>query len=231
MASDTFHQVYQELLSTALGPDSVLVDIGSKDGIIASQMSEEFGCKSVSIDLEFDLSEQLSTSLMKADGTQLPFRTNTVDAVISNMVFEHIPNEEQLISETSRVLKPDGNFVVIFPNRTWPFDSHGFPPGTPWIPRKVGTKLFSMASFRSEYYDRFMHPSSSIEVKRILGEHFGNVTFESDRLLDVDYVESRRGRLLRIFRSPISYAFSIPLLRSVAETSFPIAIYHAEVPN
>ena len=68
---------------------------------------------------------------------RLPFADASFDAVTSNMVFEHIADFRQPVSEIARVLKPGGLFVVLFPSRElWleqhvglPF-AHRFAPGS-----------------------------------------------------------------------------------------------------
>jgi SAM-dependent methyltransferase len=49
----------------------------------------------------------------KVDMQNLPFRDQTYDFVFASHVLEHIPNDEQAISEVRRVLRPNG--VAILP--------------------------------------------------------------------------------------------------------------------
>ena len=51
----------------------------------------------------------------KEDVTDLSFADNTFDFVISNQVMEHILDEKKYLSELTRVLKPDGVFLLNFP--------------------------------------------------------------------------------------------------------------------
>jgi SAM-dependent methyltransferase len=55
---------------------------------------------------------------------RLPFADARFDAVTSNMVFEHIADFEQPVSEIARVLKPGGLFVALFPSRELWFEQH-----------------------------------------------------------------------------------------------------------
>ena len=55
---------------------------------------------------------------------RLPFADARFDAVTSNMVFEHIADFEQSVSEIARVLKPGGLFVALFPSRELWFEQH-----------------------------------------------------------------------------------------------------------
>lgn len=233
MASEVFKQVYVDMFRSAGCDKEIrLVDIGSKDGVIASQLEEEVGFDSISIDIGFDIDDMgaLSTEFVQSDGTRMPLQDNTIDVVISNMVFEHIQDVEGLIQESARVLKPNGTFVTIFPNRFWPIDDHGFPFGTTLLPRHIGKRVFRLTDYQSEYYNRFMHPSSSVGVRRKLDRHFDDVSFESSRLFDVEYESSRRGDLLNKAKKPVSTSFNTPGLRFLSEMFFPIPIYHASSP-
>ena len=49
------------------------------------------------------------------DITDIQYKDNTFDYVISNHVMEHIPDEEQAVSEIKRVLKKDGKWIFSFP--------------------------------------------------------------------------------------------------------------------
>lgn len=48
---------------------------------------------------------------------RLPFRSNSVDVVISGQVFEHIPFFWASVLEVARVLKPGGLFLMTVPSR------------------------------------------------------------------------------------------------------------------
>jgi len=228
MASDTFRQVYETVLAGHLQAGDTLLDIGSKDGIIASELAETFGCDSISVDLAFQRDDDPpSTEFVRSDARSLPFESESVDAVVSNMVFEHVPDEEAIVREVSRVLKPGGSFVVIFPNRVWPLDGHKYPPGYIWLPRRVGGPLASKLDLNPEYYEAAMHPVSALTVKRALRQYFDDIEYESVRLLDVEYDGSARGRALQAVAGPLSAAFETPVVRTVVEAVFPVPIYVA----
>lgn len=228
MASDTFQQVFRLLLSDHVESIEVLVDIGSKDGIIASHLGRVLNCTAVSVDIEYENTSRTShCTFIQADGNRLPLSDNSVDAVVSNMVLEHIPDERRMIEEVSRVLRSNGIFIVIFPNRVWPLDGHGFPPGTVWLPRWAGKRLTSLFAVKHGYYRRSMYPTSAYAVKRSLDRHFDEVKYKSDTLLDVEYDDSRRGELLRKAERPLTTALRTPVFRKGVELLFPTSIYVA----
>lgn len=53
--------------------------------------------------------------VVKADITQLPFATNSFDAIICMHVLEHIPYDHKAMCELYRVLKPGGWAIIMVP--------------------------------------------------------------------------------------------------------------------
>lgn len=56
----------------------------------------------------------IEVELIKAYGEELPFKPSTFDAVVSVLVFHHVPTEikKQIIKEVYRVLKPKARFLL-----------------------------------------------------------------------------------------------------------------------
>lgn len=52
-----------------------------------------------------------------ADGTQMPFTDQAFSHAVISEVLEHIENDEAVVRELARVLKPKGRVVVTFPHR------------------------------------------------------------------------------------------------------------------
>jgi SAM-dependent methyltransferase len=55
--------------------------------------------------------------VVRADGTELPFRSGTVDAVVLLDVVEHTANPSAMIDEAHRVLRPGGVLVLSVPHK------------------------------------------------------------------------------------------------------------------
>ena len=55
-------------------------------------------------------------SLVRADATKLPFRTDVFDYVLCINALNHMPKYTDAIQESSRVLKSNGSFIFNFPN-------------------------------------------------------------------------------------------------------------------
>ena len=55
-------------------------------------------------------------SLVQGDAGQMPFPDGSFASAISNSVLEHIPQIDQVLAETGRVLKPGAPFLFCVPN-------------------------------------------------------------------------------------------------------------------
>jgi ubiquinone/menaquinone biosynthesis C-methylase UbiE len=84
------------------------------------------------------------------DGSRMPFRDADFDAVISIETLEHVADEQQLLGEIHRVLRPGGTLVLSVPNKWWIFETHGanlplLPwnrvPFFSWLPRPIHSRF------------------------------------------------------------------------------------------
>lgn len=88
-----------------------LLNIGSSSKKVYSQ----------AINLDIGLYDNVD---VVADGKQLPFKNNSFDGVIIEMVIEHVDYPEEILSEAFRVLKKGGKIYVSLP---FVFAFHGSP--------------------------------------------------------------------------------------------------------
>lgn len=64
---------------------------------------------------------------------RIPLADESVDAVTSFTVLEHVPDERAALAEMHRILRPDGRLILSVPNRWWIFETHGCDlPLLPW---------------------------------------------------------------------------------------------------
>jgi SAM-dependent methyltransferase len=87
-----------------------------------------------------------NTEYATFDGHSLPFGDAHFDGVFMNEVFEHVADEERVLAEIRRVLKPGGRLALISPNRWFPVDGHTVRVGSrsmtpapliPWLPERL----------------------------------------------------------------------------------------------
>ena len=105
-----------------------ILEIGAGVGITTKFISKKFP-KSMITATDYD-PEQVEKAgkglansgivVQQADATSLKFENNSFDACFAILVFHHIENFNEAITEISRVLKPGGKFYVIdVPSKHW----------------------------------------------------------------------------------------------------------------
>ena len=67
--------------------------------------------------------------------------SDSVDVVICNQVYEHVPSPQALIAQIYRILKPGGVCYFAGPNLLYPIDPHVHWPFIHWIPRRWALAL------------------------------------------------------------------------------------------
>lgn len=100
------------------------LDLGCGDGKIAEIIFDEHFTYGVDNGEAKDVQEAIDSKryqqifLESAEKMSLP--NNSVNFVFSNCVIEHIPNNEAVLSETSRILNKGGSFVFTVPSNNFP---------------------------------------------------------------------------------------------------------------
>lgn len=91
-------------------PRALVLDVGGGIAALAETLGAGRGVRVVTLDLELGLLQKARAKLARAllvcaDGSRLPFRDGTFDAVVMVHALEHIPEEirDQLASEIKRV--------------------------------------------------------------------------------------------------------------------------------
>jgi len=98
-----------------------VLEVGCGIGVLSSYLSEKYEWEVTGIDLDpkqierakNDYGENKYLKFLEADATKLPFEDNEYDLVLSSDVLHHIVSDwEKALSEISRVLRPDGFYVL-----------------------------------------------------------------------------------------------------------------------
>ena len=99
-----------------------VLDLGCGDGDFAQHTFNEYG-KQIQIGLDpwigplrHSVDANIYNLALQADGGRMPFKDGGFKSAFSNSVLEHIPNIQPVLNETSRVLSPNGIFVMTMPN-------------------------------------------------------------------------------------------------------------------
>lgn len=214
--------IYREL--EELADDDLVLDVGTKDGRHLENVSGTV----VAVDLDLDPRLE-AVEYLAADGTRLPFPDDCFNYIVCNQVLEHVADKDQLVAEIRRVLDPGGTFLVSFPNRLFPIDPHGFPPGFPLLPRRVAIHMSKVLSRdRYEYYRDHAFYLSSLRGRRMLSEHFETVEYLTANLVErypETFQDTTAGRLLLRLWPVIRWVCRLPPGRSLFEATFGYASY------
>jgi SAM-dependent methyltransferase len=111
--------------AAALFPGARVLDIGCGTGAYTAPLSQGSDALFVGIDCAPALLRLANertgehVSFSAADASNLPFATDTFDAVVGNAVLHHLPLDRAL-PELLRVLKPSGRFCFAEPNQLNP---------------------------------------------------------------------------------------------------------------
>ncbi|MCR4329307.1 MAG: methyltransferase domain-containing protein [Candidatus Roizmanbacteria bacterium] len=113
-----------------------ILDLGCGEGYFTSL----FGLRNnvIGIDLQNIVPKKYKNFIYrKADVTNLPFKSSSMDLVISFDVIEHIQNDKKMLDEAYRVLKKGGHILFGTPNRNRLANTilkiFGKPRSYPWL--------------------------------------------------------------------------------------------------
>ena len=110
----TVHDYYDGELAPLINGKAVLLDAGcGEKGIIDKYRGKNR--LSVGIDLEFEALKRNASldKLLSADVAKLPFKDSCFDVVICQWVVEHIKEPGLVYREFARVLKPNGDLIIV----------------------------------------------------------------------------------------------------------------------
>lgn len=143
----------KELARRALAqrPDEIdgllVLDLGCGPGYY-SEVMQDLGACVISVEIneaEFKNTERWIKNPVVGDGRQLPFESESFDAILCSNVLEHTPESEVLLSELTRCLKTNGWAYVSWTNWLSPWGGHAVAPLHYLGPKRslaVWTRLF-----------------------------------------------------------------------------------------
>ena len=126
--------------------NSYWVDVGCGCGEIAAHLAPQVG-RMTAIDPSpwqrwLTLKEaHPNLEFIQGDYTGDYPEPDSVDVVVCNQVYEHVPDPEALIGLIHRILKPGGYAYFAGPNLLFPIEPHVFWPFVHWLPRRFAVRL------------------------------------------------------------------------------------------
>ncbi|NET06059.1 MAG: methyltransferase domain-containing protein [Symploca sp. SIO2B6] len=123
LLTTVFYQaVHKRLLEyVELSPQPKVLDIGCGTGRLLHRLTIKFPTlEGIGLDLSTEMISQAQQSNQHADSITyrqgnaetLPFIDEQFDAVFNTISFLHYPNPQKVLSEVSRVLRPNGRFYL-----------------------------------------------------------------------------------------------------------------------
>jgi len=144
----------------------------------------------------FKLLNSSPEKVMVGDGEHLTFQNDKFDLVLLNEVLEHVSDEEKILKEIYRVLKPGGVLALFSPNRLYPLETHGvrikktsakvacFCPFIPYIPLALGNRIFEYKArnyFPWEISHKIKQRGFTIRAHTFSWQTFENISGASSR--------------------------------------------------
>ena len=101
-------------------PGEAILELGSGNGILVRELIDTVGPDGRVVGLDasdaiLDMARHICPEgeFLRGDAQNLPFKDETFDAVVTAQVLCFLEDVDRAISETYRVLKPDGRLVVL----------------------------------------------------------------------------------------------------------------------
>jgi SAM-dependent methyltransferase len=108
--------------------DKIILDMPCGRGFYLNMFRYVSNCTIIGAELEWDVIKKaqanvghLDIPLHNANLYQLPYASDTFDAVILSEILEHIDDDVAGLKEAYRVLKPGGVVAITVPNANYPF--------------------------------------------------------------------------------------------------------------
>ena len=156
-----------------------ILDLGCGDGQIAralaAQGSDVLGVDPTQLHIDVAIERGGGPQYVLGGATNIPADDESFDAVVACLVFEHIDQMDEAMTEVARVLKPNGQFSFFLnhpllqtPGSGWIDDHIIDPPEQYW---RIGPYLVeteSIEEVEKDVYIRFIHRPLSRYVNALL---------------------------------------------------------------
>ncbi len=104
-----------------------ILDIGCGDGRISLTLSSpdrlmiglELARRRVERTRDKFITARKNGYFIQGDGEELPFRDGVLDGIILTEVLEHLPDDNKVLKELTRVLNPGGRVILSVPSISW----------------------------------------------------------------------------------------------------------------
>jgi ubiquinone/menaquinone biosynthesis C-methylase UbiE len=157
------------ILKEALGNRKVIsiVDLGCSNALVLDTVVDEIG-PDFALGIDMDSlampPPSLKRSVLIGDATQLPLASGSVDVVICNHTYEHVPDSQKLFSEIYRVLSAEGLVYFSAMNATWPIEPHYHLPFVHWLPSTFAQRILAKRGYPSGYQEKPLSKAKLVKL-------------------------------------------------------------------
>ncbi len=156
---------------------------------------------------------------------KIPFQDNFFDLVVSNQVFEHVKDLDFVINEITRVLKPNGKLLCLFPSKDTIREDHCGIAFTHWFSKESSLRYYWLLLYRKMGCGRAKGDKSPEQWSKDLQiwlnkytyyrsmreiEHIFKSRFSDFRHIEDDYILFR---LKKKGLHSLSFPLKIPLVK------------------
>lgn len=149
------------------------LDLGCSSGIITKAIAPLFA-RTFGIDYDevalqhIQRGDDVRSSFIRADAMNIPMASDSIEAITCAQVYEHVPDDTEMVGEIYRVLKPGGIVFFSGPNKLYPIEPHYSLPLLHWLPARIANKYLRLMGRGDQYYER----SRTLWGLRSLLSHF-----------------------------------------------------------
>jgi cyclopropane fatty-acyl-phospholipid synthase-like methyltransferase len=220
-------------LGHSVQPESRVLDFGCGNGDLV-QAYLTHGVDAYGCDLTFKegphaqkLDEAGKIRRLDPHTRKLPFEDNFFDFIMSSQVFEHVDDYPAAFAEISRILKPTGLSVHVFPSRYRPLEGHIKVPLASMIKDERWIRFWASCGFRPEsskdvsalefaqrsadYLNNNTHYLTKAKIRSTAKQYFNQVEFCEGAFMR----HTPRGEMLTRMRKVFPF---LPYLYSAFQT-------------
>lgn len=138
------------------------LDIGCSSGIITSLLGGHFSM-TIGIDIDqeaiyYAKGHPLSSRIqfLMADAMSLPFKDESIDVMVCNHIYEHVPDVNRMMDELYRVMKKSGFCYFSAGNKYMLIEGHYHLPFLSWLPKFLAHIYLRLTGKGEFYYEEHL---------------------------------------------------------------------------
>src|SRR3989338_2861512 len=167
-------------------PDSIIFDFGCGSGYLVGELQKmDYDVRGMDFEkeaIDYGIDSGVK-NLILGSGNKIKYPDGSFDLITSFDTLEHIENEEPVIKELIRVLKPGGKMIITVPAYMWLWGvqdevSHHFRRYTAGSLANVFENFFELEVIKMTYFVTFLFPP--IAIIRLFSRWFNAKNRRSD---------------------------------------------------